>query len=39
MLQRDVVWHREYSQYFKTTLNGVQQLKIVNHNVVFLKLI
>ena len=35
-LQGHTVQHREYSQYFIITINGVQPLKIVNHCVVHL---
>ena len=38
-LQGYIVQHREYSQYFIITINGVQPLKIMIHSVVHLKLI
>ena len=38
-LQRYIVQHREYSQYFTATVNRVKSLKIVNHYVVHPKLI
>ena len=37
-LQGHIVQHREYSQYFIITINGVQPLKIVNHYLVHMKL-
>ena len=37
-LQGYIVQHREYSQCFIITINGVQPLKIVNHYVGHLKL-
>ena len=38
-LQGHTVQHREYSQYFIVTINGLKPLKIVNPYVVHLKLI
>ena len=32
-----IVQHREYRQYFITTINGVYPLKIMNHYVVHLQ--
>ena len=34
-LQGYIVQHREYSQYFIITINGVQPLKVVYHYVVW----
>ena len=36
-VQGYIVKHKEYSQYFVITINGIQILKIVNHYVVQLK--
>ena len=33
-LQGYTVQHRNYSQYFKITLNGIYSIKILNHYVV-----
>ena len=37
-LQGYIVKHREYSQYFIVTINGVSSLKIVHYCMVHLKL-
>ena len=37
-LQRYIVQHKEYSQYFIITLNGIQCIKILNHYVVHQKI-
>ena len=35
-LQGYIIQHREYSQYFKITKNGIWHLKIINHYFVHL---